>query len=123
MHRVVGAAVLRSGASSPTDAMSPARTAIACAKRELASSVMILPLWRMRSGGSIDRQSRAFSDALTPPLMLRSLEELALRGVSKHGAMRGSHALSLAISRHPPNTLDRTILDLRHYSFLNYCLA
>src|SRR5438067_7173125 len=83
MHRVVGAAVLRSGASSPTDAMSPARTATACAKRELASSVMILPLWRMRSGGSMDRQSRAFSDALPPPLMLRSLAALALRGVSK----------------------------------------
>ncbi|TMJ79812.1 MAG: hypothetical protein E6G76_27785, partial [Alphaproteobacteria bacterium] len=113
MHRVVGAAVLRSGASSPTDAMSPARTAIACAKREVASSVMILPLWRMRSGGSIDRQSRAFSDALPPPLMLRSLAALALRGVSKHGALRRSHASRRALTRPPPDEGERPLTDIR----------
>src|SRR5262245_31828372 len=55
MTFVPGAASLSSAASSPTAAICPARTAIACATREPRSSVRTLPLWRIRSGGSMGR--------------------------------------------------------------------
>src|SRR6266542_4115678 len=73
MRRVVGAASLRSAASSPTDT--------ACANRELRSSVMILPPCRIKSGGGMRRHRTAFSRRFAPA---RPVQGLSLWLAGKH---------------------------------------
>src|SRR5207248_6313811 len=49
---------------------------------------------------------------------LRSLAALALRGVSKHGALRRSHASRRALTRPPPDEGERPLTDIRRSDIL-----